>query len=93
MNIYCFFFYIDTTLPEAKDRILSTSIDATWNYNISDISLVSQIPFDDIFSSIRQITLDIFATVSLIKVEEDCNPHELAKFERDQSNLIFLQSL
>ncbi|CAB4394334.1 urate oxidase [Rhizophagus irregularis] len=51
-----------TTLQETNDRILSTSVDATWTYNISNISLISQIPFDDIFDSIRQITLDTFAT-------------------------------
>ncbi|RHZ44606.1 hypothetical protein Glove_718g65 [Diversispora epigaea] len=55
-----------TTLPETNDRILSTSIDATWTYNIISSNLTSLtenvIKFDNIFDSIRSITLNIFAT-------------------------------
>ncbi|RIA95686.1 uricase [Glomus cerebriforme] len=58
-----------TTLPETDDRILSTSIDATWNYYIPNISLISQIPFDDIFGSIRQIILDTFSTDNSASVQ------------------------
>ncbi|CAI2186640.1 11990_t:CDS:2 [Funneliformis geosporum] len=58
-----------TTLLETDDRILSTSIDATWTYNTSNVSSISQIPFDNIFNSIRQITLDTFATDNSASVQ------------------------
>ncbi|CAG8443149.1 7206_t:CDS:2 [Diversispora eburnea] len=57
-----------TTLPETNDRILSTSIDATWTYNIispnvtSSIENIIKFEFDNIFESIRSITLNTFAT-------------------------------
>ncbi|CAG8504418.1 14093_t:CDS:2 [Funneliformis mosseae] len=58
-----------TTLTETDDRILSTSIDATWTFNTSNVSSISQIPYDDIFNSIRQITLDTFATDNSASVQ------------------------
>ncbi|CAG8665879.1 1733_t:CDS:2 [Acaulospora morrowiae] len=58
-----------TTLPETNDRILSTNVDATWTYNIPSVASVKNIPFDDIFDSIRSITLKTFATDNSASVQ------------------------
>ncbi|KAF9923553.1 hypothetical protein FBU30_006424 [Linnemannia zychae] len=56
-----------TTLKDAKDRILSTAVDSTWEFNIPSadsanlISTLSQIPFNTIYDSVRDVTCDIFA--------------------------------
>ncbi|CAG8575521.1 21432_t:CDS:2 [Gigaspora margarita] len=51
------------------DRILSTSVDATWTFNIQSIASITKIPFNDIFESIKQITLHIFATDNSASVQ------------------------
>ncbi|CAJ0757737.1 20511_t:CDS:2, partial [Entrophospora sp. SA101] len=48
-----------TTLEETNDRILSTSIDSNWKY--LNITTKNKIPFDNIYESIREITLSTFA--------------------------------
>ncbi|KAG0237442.1 hypothetical protein BGW41_008384 [Actinomortierella wolfii] len=55
------------TLPDMKDRIMSTSIDCKWDFHLPSnlphnlqMSL-EQIPFDAIYDSIRQVTCDTFA--------------------------------
>nr|CAG8505166.1 604_t:CDS:2 [Entrophospora candida] len=48
-----------TTLEETNDRILSTSIDSNWKY--LNITTKNKIPFDNIYESIRGITLSTFA--------------------------------
>ncbi|CAG8564555.1 20575_t:CDS:2 [Cetraspora pellucida] len=58
-----------TTLPEAYDRILSTNVDATWTFNIQNMASVEKIPFNDIFESIKQITLHTFATHNSASVQ------------------------
>ncbi|KAK9704199.1 hypothetical protein K7432_010337 [Basidiobolus ranarum] len=50
-----------TTLQDAHDRIFSTSVDAKWTYNL-DKSKIEAIPFDEIASGVREITLGTFAT-------------------------------
>ncbi|KAF9431216.1 hypothetical protein BGZ94_006897 [Podila epigama] len=56
-----------TTLPEAKDRILSTCVDANWEFNIPSVSTenllgsLSQIPFNKIYDSVRDVTCKTFA--------------------------------
>ncbi|KAF9279543.1 hypothetical protein BGZ74_002829 [Mortierella antarctica] len=56
-----------TTLPEAKDRILSTCVDANWEFNIPSVSTenlaatLAQIPFNNIYDSIRDVTCKTFA--------------------------------
>ncbi|ORY04238.1 uricase [Basidiobolus meristosporus CBS 931.73] len=51
----------NTTLQDATDRIFSTSVDAKWTYNLEK-SKIEEIPFDEIASSVREITLSTFAT-------------------------------
>ncbi|KAG9303260.1 hypothetical protein G9A89_013586 [Geosiphon pyriformis] len=58
-----------TTLPETDDRILSTAVDATWTFKIPDLTFVRAIPFDDIYNSIRQITLNTFAIENSVSVQ------------------------
>ncbi|CAG8463510.1 10925_t:CDS:2 [Dentiscutata erythropus] len=58
-----------TTLQETDDRILSTSIDATWNFNTISTDSIAKIPFNDIFESIKQITLHTFATDNSASVQ------------------------
>ncbi|KAK9685240.1 hypothetical protein K7432_015580 [Basidiobolus ranarum] len=50
-----------TTLQDATDRIFSTSVDAKWTYNLEK-SKVEEIPFDEIATGAREITLSTFAT-------------------------------
>jgi len=56
-----------TTLPEAKDRILSTCVDANWEFNIPSVSTenlassLAQIPFNNIYDSVRDVTCKTFA--------------------------------
>ncbi|KAF9577101.1 hypothetical protein BGW38_007901 [Lunasporangiospora selenospora] len=56
-----------TTLPEVKDRILSTSVDANWEFNLAPVqtenllSTLGQIPFNNIFDSVRDVTCKTFA--------------------------------
>ncbi|KAG0262598.1 hypothetical protein DFQ27_002267 [Actinomortierella ambigua] len=55
------------TLPDMKDRIMSTSVDAKWDFKLPTankanfVSTIAQIPFDDIYASVRQVTCDTFA--------------------------------
>ncbi len=54
----CFTGYVKdafTTLPEATDRILSTSVKATWRYGDPDAAS------DELYNSIRNTILEIFA--------------------------------
>jgi urate oxidase len=44
-----------TTLAEAADRILATSLTARWRYGSTDV------PWDDAFTQVRQILLERFA--------------------------------
>ncbi|KAF9431665.1 hypothetical protein BGZ76_011851 [Entomortierella beljakovae] len=56
-----------TTLAEAKDRILSTCVDSTWEFNVPSVQTdkmlptLSQIPFNQIYDSVRDVTCKIFA--------------------------------
>jgi len=57
-----------TTLPEMDDRILSTNVEAFWEFAPIQETVSSNshqafetIPFDKIYNGVRQITLDIFA--------------------------------
>ncbi|KAF8932846.1 uricase [Dissophora ornata] len=56
-----------TTLIEAKDRILSTCVDANWEFNIPSVSTenllssMGQIPFNKIYDSVRDVTCKTFA--------------------------------
>ncbi|KAF9111041.1 hypothetical protein BGX27_005476 [Mortierella sp. AM989] len=56
-----------TTLAEAKDRILSTCVDAQWEFNIPSaatenlMSNMAQIPFNQIYESVREVTCKTFA--------------------------------
>lgn len=45
-----------TTLPETDDRILATTVDATWTYASQDI------PFNEAFETANQRIADVFAT-------------------------------
>lgn len=46
-----------TTLPEATDRILATSLTARWRYATTDV------PWGEAFAQVRQIMLERFAVV------------------------------
>ncbi|KAF9344180.1 hypothetical protein BGX26_004692 [Mortierella sp. AD094] len=56
-----------TTLAETKDRILSTCVDAQWEFNVPAVatenllSSMAQIPFNKIYDSIREVTCKTFA--------------------------------
>ncbi|KAG0254935.1 hypothetical protein BG011_005424 [Mortierella polycephala] len=56
-----------TTLAEAKDRILSTCVDANWEFNIPSVpteklmATLGQIPFNQIYDSVRDVTCKTFA--------------------------------
>ncbi|CAG8522745.1 9987_t:CDS:10 [Ambispora gerdemannii] len=58
-----------TTLEETDDRILSTSIDATWTFKIPNSASITKIPFDDIYASIRDVTLKTFSTDNSASVQ------------------------
>jgi urate oxidase len=47
---------IYTTLPETTDRLLATSLTATWRYRAGDVE------FGVVWETVRQILLDVFAT-------------------------------
>jgi urate oxidase len=47
---------IYTTLPETADRLLATSLTATWRYRDVDVE------FGVLWETVRQILLDVFAT-------------------------------
>ncbi|KAG0049431.1 hypothetical protein BGZ83_005781 [Gryganskiella cystojenkinii] len=57
-----------TTLPEAKDRIFSTCVECNWEFTLPKIHntasllpTLSQIPFNNIFDSVREVTCKTFA--------------------------------
>ncbi|KAF9992390.1 hypothetical protein BGZ79_003124 [Entomortierella chlamydospora] len=56
-----------TTLAETKDRILSTCVDAQWEFNVPAVttenllSSMGQIPFNNIYDSVRDVTCKTFA--------------------------------
>ncbi|KAF9087693.1 hypothetical protein BGX23_007939 [Mortierella sp. AD031] len=56
-----------TTLAEAKDRILSTCVDSTWEFHVPNVKTeqflpsLAQIPFNNIYDSIRDVTCKTFA--------------------------------
>jgi urate oxidase len=61
-----------TTLPEVRDRILSTEVDATWRWKLFDN--VSQVQadtarFDNAWSAAREITLNTFAKENSASVQ------------------------
>lgn len=45
-----------TTLPEATDRILATSVTARWRYNALDLD------YDEVYADVRRLMLEAFAT-------------------------------
>lgn len=45
-----------TTLPETDDRVLATTVDATWTYASSEI------PFNEAFETAHRLITDVFAT-------------------------------
>lgn len=49
-----------TTLKPTNDRILSTDVDCTYSFDTT-LEKLSNLPFDLAYSSVRQITLDLFA--------------------------------
>jgi urate oxidase len=52
-----------TTLPETHDRLLATSLTATWHYGDDEVA------FDPCFHSIRQTLLDTFAEHDSLSVQ------------------------
>ncbi|KAF9142321.1 hypothetical protein BGX30_002903 [Mortierella sp. GBA39] len=56
-----------TTLAETKDRILSTCVDATWEFHVPAVKTehfaahLAQIPFNNIYDSVRDVTCKTFA--------------------------------
>jgi urate oxidase len=61
-----------TTLPEVWDRILSTEVDATWNWkNFSSLDEVQadSARFDNAWSAAREITLHTFAKENSASVQ------------------------
>ncbi|KAG0212072.1 hypothetical protein BGX28_006833 [Mortierella sp. GBA30] len=56
-----------TTLPEAKDRIMSTCVDATWEFKVPTVATeqhlpaLAQVPFNQIYDSVRDVTCKTFA--------------------------------
>ncbi|KAF9940547.1 hypothetical protein BGZ67_007357 [Mortierella alpina] len=74
-----------TTLAETKDRILSTIVDASWEFKIPTVAteqylpILSQIPFNQIYDSVREVTCKTFAEdesasvqATLYKMAEEC---------------------
>lgn len=61
-----------TTLPEVWDRILSTEVDATWNWKLfSSLAEVQadSARFDNAWSAAREITLSTFAKENSASVQ------------------------
>ncbi|KAI8874295.1 urate oxidase [Ramicandelaber brevisporus] len=51
-----------TTLPEMKDRILSTMVESSWKYNIPTVTVIpSSIDFNAIYNGVRLHTLETFS--------------------------------
>ncbi len=59
-----------TTLPEARDRIMATSIEASWLYRAETKSEADKIDFNKNYDTIRTIILDIFATQHSLAVQQ-----------------------
>lgn len=53
-----------TTLPEARDRVLSTSLIARWRYSSTDLD------WDKIYHDVRRILLEQFATVHSLALQQ-----------------------
>jgi len=51
-----------TTLPETHDRVFSTSVDATWKFATRSVEQFRKIPFAEVSSAVRDVTLEVFAT-------------------------------
>lgn len=65
-----------TILPETKDRILSTDVDASWTWQPSKVSTVGQVKqlayngvFDNAWEGARNITLETFALENSASVQ------------------------
>ncbi len=56
-----------TTLPETHDRIMATSVEATWTY---DDDKLASIDFNKNYETVRQIVLEVFATHSSLAVQQ-----------------------
>lgn len=65
-----------TSLKPTKDRILSTDIFATWNWDIQKLGTLESISsgkkdlmFDSVYQDVRDITLDIFGKENSVSVQ------------------------
>lgn len=59
-----------TTLPEVQDRIMATSIEATWLYRAETKIETEKIDFNKHYEVIRTIILDTFATQHSLAVQQ-----------------------
>lgn len=66
-----------TTLPEAKDRLLCTTVRAEWTYNASD-----GVDYNRVHEGVRQTVLDIFANQSHKSVQETVHVFGTTVLER-----------
>ncbi len=55
-----------TTLPETHDRIMATSVEATWTYGEN----LDKIDFNKNYETIRQLLLEVFATHTSLAVQQ-----------------------
>lgn len=60
-----------TTLPESRDRIFATAIEATWSY------VADNIDFNKIYHSARNTMLEVFATHRSLSVQQTL--HEMGQ--------------
>ncbi|KAK9378645.1 uncharacterized protein V2V93DRAFT_375439 [Kockiozyma suomiensis] len=78
-----------TTLPETRDRIMSTSVDATWKYDVFngvDAVRASVSSLEKGYKSARDITLKIFATDESASVQATL--YRMAKQIIDDNSLV-----
>lgn len=59
-----------TTLPEVRDRIMATSIEASWLYRAETKIEAEKIDFNKNYDTIRKIILDVFATHNSLAVQQ-----------------------
>ncbi|CAN5557326.1 urate oxidase [soil metagenome] len=59
-----------TTLPEARDRIMATTIEASWLYRAETKAEIDAIDFNKHYEVIRKIILDTFATQHSLAVQQ-----------------------
>ncbi|MBP9090171.1 urate oxidase [bacterium] len=59
-----------TTLPEVRDRIMATSIEASWWYTAESKKDTESIDFNKNYETIRKTILDVFATQHSLAVQQ-----------------------